>query len=1191
MANSFTYDVFLSHNIADKPQVRKLAERLKKAGLRVWLDEWLIKPGDDIYLAIERGLEEARIQVLCLSPAALGSEWVTLERSTVLFRDPSNKGRRFIPLLLTDCELPDTLRRYKYVDYRRENKAAFQELLGACQQEHSRVSSVLTAHNGTNRTFDRKALIGSHIISDNDNVFFDDQISFECPEGFRLRHLLSGHNRTITRMSWAPDGFRLASAGQDGVIRIWDTNTGSLQQEFKVSKEQLQIAPWRQQWELKEAGEEIAWTPAWSRDGRLIACGYGDAVIRLWDAVTGEIVTILDGHQLKVNNVAWSPDGKVLASCADDKSIKLWDIGRGECFATLYGHRGGINTIAWNPDGQLLASASLDGTVRVWSTQSHELVKTFTGHEDIVITVVWSPDGHSLVSTSADMTIRLWNATTGLQQHIIEGHRSFVSCVAFSPDGKLLVSKGIAPDSTVRIWNTINWNLVASLGEPSDKMWFAGIAFHPNLPILATLDNEDKAIRIWDINLTSLLVESKNSYFVRYCSAKVVLIGEGAVGKTSLAHRLIDDKYVVHDRTHGMNVWSIDLPLPPDAKLQREALLWDLAGQEDYRLIHQLFLDETALALLLINPQKDDPFAEAGDWLKALDTAARNGTTKCEAARVLIFSQIDVGGMKISNSKIMRFIQEHRFAAWLATSAKTGENCSDQANSGQYSKLKQLIADCIPWDKLPWTATPRLLAELKNALLKMRDKTDIRLMRFAELLQRLEQTFPSERIEESDVRTALKLLANHGLARLLKFGDLVLLLPELLNGYAGAIIRSARAHKDEIGCVPEADIYDPKFDFTGVERLKHRPDEELLLRAMVQIFLDNSLCIAEETPQGRHLVFPSQYRREKDMPRDPDIFVSYTFNGEWQTIWTTLVVRLWYSHEFEHKELWRNAAEFASPMGYKLGLKLTHKQGEGEATLSLYFDKEVRDELKAIFIEYVHRHLVKYACEVVRDRRYICPNCGKLVKDLDAIRKRLEAKRDFITCQECDERVPLQDFIEKRLKSDLVARKTLSMDAQATLSLDTQALEQILIGHMMAICGEANQVFRPVAMADYGIDGEVEFRDNDGKISGKKIYVQLKSGDSYLRLRKSDGKEIFDVKNERHLEYWVNQQVDVYLVVRQTEKVSGGSCIRWMNLTSYLKNRLDKQSRQIIFDGVKLDMEAVWKVHESFFPMRRVIAR
>src|SRR5258707_4382365 len=131
MADRFPYDVVLSHNSHDKPPVRGLAEKLRAAGLRVWFDEWVIKPGDDIYLAIERGLEAARAQVLCLSPAALGSEWATLERSTVRFRDPTNAGRRFIPLLLADCELPDALLRYKYVDYRKRTKTAFAELLAA----------------------------------------------------------------------------------------------------------------------------------------------------------------------------------------------------------------------------------------------------------------------------------------------------------------------------------------------------------------------------------------------------------------------------------------------------------------------------------------------------------------------------------------------------------------------------------------------------------------------------------------------------------------------------------------------------------------------------------------------------------------------------------------------------------------------------------------------------------------------------------------------------------------------------------------------------------------------------------------------------------------------------------------------------------------------------------------------------
>lgn len=68
MPADFQHDVFLSHNQVDKPRVRRLAERLRVAGLRVWFDERVLQPGDDIYLAIERRLEASRTPVLCLSP-------------------------------------------------------------------------------------------------------------------------------------------------------------------------------------------------------------------------------------------------------------------------------------------------------------------------------------------------------------------------------------------------------------------------------------------------------------------------------------------------------------------------------------------------------------------------------------------------------------------------------------------------------------------------------------------------------------------------------------------------------------------------------------------------------------------------------------------------------------------------------------------------------------------------------------------------------------------------------------------------------------------------------------------------------------------------------------------------------------------------------------------------------------------
>lgn len=1191
MSTEFLYDIFLSHNHADKPRVRRLAERLRAAGMQVWLDEWVIQAGDIIALKVDEGLEQSRVLLLCISPAALASGWVALERSTAVHRDPTNAGRRFIPLLLNDCDLPDTLRRYKYVDFRQETQTTFDELLAACRVEAAAIPELSKPTPPASlplivaKGHDEKKIPRARNPAK--------QLSVAQPRTKKkpklvqpLRHVESlavlekkftAHEDWVMQVTVSPDGAWAVSGSDDKTAKIWDLETGECRATLV-------------------ADQRYTSAVAISPDGKRVISVVEDHSIRVWDAASWNPAAVLEGHSNRVWSVVALRDNARLLSGGFDNTLRLWELASGKCLTTIKcgtdvaddsaDENDPIDVFcaAVNPAGTQALSGHRDGRIRLWSLETGQCLTTLKGHLEKVKSVQITPDGQFAVSGSDDQTVKVWDLESGTCVGTLEGHQSYVQSVAISPDGTLIASTGFN-DFSVRLWDRKTATCLQVLVLTGNNPATTSVAFDPQGTrlLVGTCGGELHILRLTSVRAAPPVEPTR-----RYVNAKVVLLGEGTVGKTSLAHRLIEDTYVVKDRTHGMNVWRLDLALPLDATLEREALLWDLAGQEDYRLIHRLFLDETALALLLINPQKDDPFAEAGDWLKALDTAARNDAGQREAARLLIYSQTDVGGMKVSNAKIERFIQEQGFAAWLATSAKTGQNCSDQANAGLPSPLKQLIADSIPWDKLPWTATPRLLAELKNALLKMRDTTDIRLLRFAELVQRLEQALPSEQFGESDVRTAVSLLANQGLARPLKFGDLVLLQPELLNGYAGAIIRSARAHKDEIGCVLEADIYDPSFDFTGVKRLKHHSDEELLLRAMVQTFLDHSLCIAEDTPKGRHLIFPSQYRREKDIPRTPDIFVSYTFGGEWQTVWTTLVVRLWYSQEFKHRELWRNAAEFESPQGYTLGLKIENRQGEGTATISLYFDHKVSDDLKVIFIEYVHRHLARYAYEVKRDRRYICLQCGKPIMDFETVRRRLQAKKSFITCQECDEKVPFIDFIEQQLKSDPVARKILVMDETATRELDTQALEQILIGHMMAIAGEANQIFRPVMMFDHGIDGEVEFKDDDGRASGKRIYIQLKSGNSYLRTRKGDGSEVFDVKDDRYLTYWISQPVDVYLVIRQTDERIGHQVIRWMNVTSYLKARKDKESRQILFTGEKLDMEAVWKVRDGFFPVATV---
>src|SRR5215471_14183099 len=138
----FAYDVFLSHNAKDKPAVCELAERLKRDGLRVWFDEWVIQPGDSIPLKIEQGLEQSRTLILIMSHNAFVSEWVTLERHTALFRDPTNAERRFIPLQLDDAEITDTLKQFAYIDWRQKTQEQYARLLAACRPAVARIRPI-----------------------------------------------------------------------------------------------------------------------------------------------------------------------------------------------------------------------------------------------------------------------------------------------------------------------------------------------------------------------------------------------------------------------------------------------------------------------------------------------------------------------------------------------------------------------------------------------------------------------------------------------------------------------------------------------------------------------------------------------------------------------------------------------------------------------------------------------------------------------------------------------------------------------------------------------------------------------------------------------------------------------------------------------------------------------------------------
>jgi WD40 repeat protein/transcription elongation factor Elf1 len=1088
MSNEFEYDVFLSYSFKDKGIVHPLAERLKQDGLRVWLDAWSIQPGDSIPLKIQHGLELSRTLLMCMSPAYFASDWGKLEHHTLLFRDPTNAQRRFIPLLIKDCSPPDIIAQFARIDWRNPSDEDYDRLLGVCSIDVKK-SEPLERRKHADRT----------------------QI------------VLRGHTASVWGVAITPDGKTVVSGSRDNTVRVWDLATGQCRAILIGHKASV-------------------WGVAIVPDGEMVVSCSHDKTLKVWNLATSQCHATFTGHADAVLCVAVTPNGKKIVSGSKDSTLKVWDLESGYCLATLEGHTNDVLRVAITPDGKTAVSTSIDKTLRVWDLGTGKCRATFKGHGDSAWSVAITPDGKKVVSNSNDKTLKLWDLATGHCFATFEGHANLVWSVAITPDGTKFVSS--SNDKTLKVWDMLTGRCLATLEGHTDRV--RELAITPDNKNIVS-GSHDGTMRVWDLPEPDAPVELADS--TRYTNAKVVLVGETGVGKTGLALRLCEGRWEITESTHGMIISRLELPpAKGEADMEREVWLWDFAGQSDYRLIHQLYMDEAALGVLVFNPQDGNPFEEMAHWEKALCAA-----TKYEPSKLLVAARCDRGGITISQKRFEEYVREHGFAGFLCTGAKTGEGCEE---------LKEAIAKNIPWEHLPWTATSRLFKTLKDAILQLSDEKSP-LVRLPELRQRLQLMLPEETITESDLRAVVGLMQGQGVVQMLAFGDFLLLSPAWINRYASVVVRMAREHADEMGVVLEQRVLDGLLAYKDMERLSEA-DEKILLRAIVQTFLDRSLCLRQETPQGTMLVFPSYFRRDKpDLPEHPNVFVTYGFSGPLEEIYATLVVRLSYSDGFKCEQLWKDAVDFKTPSGRRVGLAMRIKS-EGAAEIVVYFEAGVPGDTKVTFIKYVHEHLLARAQpreEVTRVRTYVCPHCDEPLENRLAVQKRLEKGLKDIICPMCEKRVPLLDLIEEKFASSEFLQKVREMDELAGINLDNESRELILVGHAIATAAEAGQIFRPVTWADWGIDGEIEFKDADGKASGQRLYLQLKSGDSYLYQRKHDEAEVFTIKKARHAEYWLKQAYPVMLVIRTSD-----GRIRWMNVTEYLQEH-GKSTKQIVFEG------------------------
>ena len=182
-------------------------------------------------------------------------------------------------------------------------------------------------------------------------------------------------------------------------------------------------------------------------------------------------------------------------------------------------------------------------------------------------------------------------------------------------------------------------------------------------------------------------------------------------------------------------------------------------------------------------------------------------------------------------------------------------------------------------------------------------------------------------------------------------------------------------------------------------------------------------------------------------------------------------------------------------------------------------------------------------------------------------------QKPTIICVECEKRVPLWDEMEEYFASQETRQRVRELEEQSALVLDNESKERSLVGDVISTVALAGQLCREFSVSDHGIDMEIEFKSDTGEATGRKLYLQLKSGDSYLSTRKRDGAEIFTIKDARHARYWMAQAFPVLLVIRNAEGE-----VRWMEVRDYLKRASEngtKPVKQIVFAGERFDVMSV----------------
>ena len=305
-----------------------------------------------------------------------------------------------------------------------------------------------------------------------------------------------GHKSLIGDVTFTSDGRYLVSAADDKVVRVWDLETGETVRTLRG-----QIAAGH---EGKIFAMALSPNEQWLAVGGFMGTFTGTnheeiGTIRLYNFPTGELVTLLKGHDNVVLSLAFSPDSRYLLSGSGDFNAIIWDINQQQRLHTLKGHTNHIYAVAFAPDSKRVVTGSYDQSLRLWRVANGGLIAKLEGHTDKVQSVAISPQDGTIASGSWDHSIRLWDGVTGQFIKTLANQGTQVGSLSFSPDGGYLVS-GVSMQRGhfyCHVWSYPSGKEIVTYKEHDNIVLATAVS--PDGRWVATGGGSNQEIHLWNL--------------------------------------------------------------------------------------------------------------------------------------------------------------------------------------------------------------------------------------------------------------------------------------------------------------------------------------------------------------------------------------------------------------------------------------------------------------------------------------------------------------------------------------------------------------------------------------------------------------------------------------------------------------------------------------------------------------------